>query len=695
MVRTEGAEKRSTARFLAFGVNGLSVALMIVVFSLHRRTDRRRGRHRRRLGRPRAEAAGGRLRRPGRAQPGRARPQVAGRAGARAARRRAGQVHSPARRPRPRRPDPGAAAQGRAPRRRRSATQTVRGADPLVRLGLSTAVRTRRATAARAHRNGETMTSLLEGAKKLVSRSTDIGVRIEGLEAAIAASRGRLPDDDLLDESQRDRRPGLQPAVALGRPHGRRDRRRDRLRQVLDVQRADRPGAVRGRRPPPHDVVGHGLRVGRPRAPRTCSTGWASRRGTGSCATRCSTPAREDDHAARRGAARPARPRLDRGLPPPRGRPARPARRPDDLGAGPAEVRRRRGPRPLPRPARHAPRRDAGRAQPRRRRAAGPASTRCSPTYAGCSTPTARRASRSSPTSARTGEGIDALRDEIASRVAAKKLVRARLEADLRGAARRIGEATGSARRPSCRRSAWPPSRTRSPTRAGVPTVVDGRGVLDADARRPRHRLAGGLVVLQAAARPAQAAAPRPRLVRPGARRAGPDLGARRPPRCSGRGSTPPCAASPTTWPADLSRPWAHAVREASLSRARTTSTTGSTAALGDTDLGASPDPGLGRASCGCCSGCSLLAALAGAGLARGALRGALAHRRAARTPDVAGYPLPLLLLVGGVVLGILFALSLPGPGAGHRPPPRARGRPQAARRDRRGGRGAGRAAGP
>jgi hypothetical protein len=33
MVRTEGAEKRSTARFLAYGVNGLSVALMVVVFS--------------------------------------------------------------------------------------------------------------------------------------------------------------------------------------------------------------------------------------------------------------------------------------------------------------------------------------------------------------------------------------------------------------------------------------------------------------------------------------------------------------------------------------------------------------------------------------------------------------------------------------------------------------------------------------
>jgi hypothetical protein len=33
MVRNEGADRRSTARFLAFGVNGLSVALMVVVFA--------------------------------------------------------------------------------------------------------------------------------------------------------------------------------------------------------------------------------------------------------------------------------------------------------------------------------------------------------------------------------------------------------------------------------------------------------------------------------------------------------------------------------------------------------------------------------------------------------------------------------------------------------------------------------------
>ena len=69
MVRTEGADKRSTARFLAYGVNGLSVALMVVVFAHTAGTDRRRGGHRRRLGRAGPEAAGGGLRRPGRAQP--------------------------------------------------------------------------------------------------------------------------------------------------------------------------------------------------------------------------------------------------------------------------------------------------------------------------------------------------------------------------------------------------------------------------------------------------------------------------------------------------------------------------------------------------------------------------------------------------------------------------------------------------
>ncbi|MFL6023489.1 MAG: GTPase [Marmoricola sp.] len=42
------------------------------------------------------------------------------------------------------------------------------------------------------------MSSLLEGAKRLVTRGTDIGARVNGLESAVQAARGRL-DDALLD----------------------------------------------------------------------------------------------------------------------------------------------------------------------------------------------------------------------------------------------------------------------------------------------------------------------------------------------------------------------------------------------------------------------------------------------------------------------------------------------------------------
>ncbi len=46
------------------------------------------------------------------------------------------------------------------------------------------------------------MTSLLEGAKKLVTRGSDIGPRVEGLDSAIEAARGRL-DDTLVDDAAR------------------------------------------------------------------------------------------------------------------------------------------------------------------------------------------------------------------------------------------------------------------------------------------------------------------------------------------------------------------------------------------------------------------------------------------------------------------------------------------------------------
>ena len=45
------------------------------------------------------------------------------------------------------------------------------------------------------------MTTLLEGAKKLVSRSSDVGALVAGLETAVTNARGRL-DDELVDAAQ-------------------------------------------------------------------------------------------------------------------------------------------------------------------------------------------------------------------------------------------------------------------------------------------------------------------------------------------------------------------------------------------------------------------------------------------------------------------------------------------------------------
>jgi hypothetical protein len=142
----------------------------------------------------------------------------------------------------------------------------------------------------------------------------------------------------------------------------------------------------------------------------------------------------------------------------------------------------------------------------------------------------------------------------------------------------------------------------------------------------------------------------------------------------------------------DLSRSWSQAVREASLSR-HDDLNDGLDRALGATELGAARIPvwaGLVRVL----QWLLLLAALVGA-----AWLGAMFATRyltfeMPATPEVAGYPLPLLLLVGGVALGVLFALfcrllvratAPAGP----------RSRPAAAGRDRRGRRRARRHARP
>ena len=228
------------------------------------------------------------------------------------------------------------------------------------------------------------MTALLEGAKKLVARGSDLGARIEGLDAAADAARGRL-DDAVVDDVRAAADRAVRPDPAVRRPHRRGDRRRDRLRQVVHLQLADRARPVGRRRTPAHDVVGDRLRVGERGRERAARVARHPRPAPGHARLDARHPSRGPEPRGRR-PARPSRPRLDRALPPPRGGPAGPARRPAGVGPRPAEVRRCRDPRPLPRAVHHPPGRDPGRAQPDRHRARGATGTRWSPTYAACST---------------------------------------------------------------------------------------------------------------------------------------------------------------------------------------------------------------------------------------------------------------------------------------------------------------------
>ena len=385
MVRTEGADKRGTAKFLAYGVNGLSVALMIVVFAHTAGVTGAEAGIAGGVGRARPEAAGGGLRRPGRAHPRRARPRaISTRRVHRPARRRAAPLHRPRstalgdrrRGPRPaaRRRPPG---RGPAVRREPGRTRVPLG-PPAHRLDAHCT------TAA----EGD-MTALLEGAKKLVARGSDLGARIEGLDAA-ADARPRRLDDAVVDEAREvaDRASGRirlsadHTVVAIAGATGSGKSSTFNWLTGLDLS------AVGVRRP--DHVVGTACVWGSEGADRAARVARHPAAAPGHPRLDA-RHRREDQSLDGRRPARPARPRLDRGRPPPRGGPAGPARRPAGVGARPAEVRRRGDPRPLPRAVHHPPGRDAGRAQPHRHRARGRTATRWSPTYAACSTRRAQR----------------------------------------------------------------------------------------------------------------------------------------------------------------------------------------------------------------------------------------------------------------------------------------------------------------
>ena len=256
--------------------------------------------------------------------------------------------------------------------------------------------------------------------------------------------------------------------------------------------------------------------------------------------------------------------------------------------------------------------------------------------------------------SARDDIGIDALKDEMARRVASKKATRTRLEADVRAAAERLADQTGTGRPSSPPRNRTSELEEAFADAAGVPTVVDA---VRSSTRLRANRATGWPVTAWIS-----------RLKPDPLKRLHLDLGR------EGRSLT---RAARTSVPhatgvqqarvdaavrglADdvgsaLAPPWRDAVRRASASRLdevhdqldRT---------LAETDLGAAKLPWWAGAV-RVLQWVLILAALGGAGWL-GALA-VMAYLRMPEpvTPTVYDFPVPTVLLLGGVLLGLLLAL--------------------------------------
>ncbi|WP_134764968.1 GTPase [Nocardioides sp. 1609] len=252
--------------------------------------------------------------------------------------------------------------------------------------------------------------------------------------------------------------------------------------------------------------------------------------------------------------------------------------------------------------------------------------------------------------SARHDIGIDELRAEIASRVAAKKLTVGRIEADLRAAAEAMDVATGSAAPRELPAARVAELDAAIADAAGVPVVVD------AVERSTRHR--AGRATTWPVLAPFSRLGPDPLA------KLGLDLGDSAA-ELSGTARATPRAAAVQRARLDaevraladdasdgLGAPWVAAVHRASTARLPE---------LGDRldrDLGAA-DLGVGRlpgwvAAVRVLQWLLLLAAVAGA-VWTGVL--AVGGTLTDEADLVAGVPLPVLLLVGGLVLGVLLAV--------------------------------------
>ncbi len=257
-------------------------------------------------------------------------------------------------------------------------------------------------------------------------------------------------------------------------------------------------------------------------------------------------------------------------------------------------------------------------------------------------------------TSARHGDGIPELRRAIAKRVAAKKATRARLMADVGAAASRLQAASGDARPGDVARERKAELVSAFADAAGVPTVV--RAVEDSTRRRAA-RATGWPVTAWLR-----------RLKPDPLRRLHLDLGASGK-ELTGRARTSVPEATPVQRArvdtavrsvaddasASLAPPWQTAVRRASLSRLEDLGDALDRAVTG-TDLGVARTP-LWWRLVQVLQWVIVATALVGAAwLGVLAVMGYLQLPEPS-TPSYAGVPVPTAMLVGGVALGILLGL--------------------------------------
>jgi GTP-binding protein EngB required for normal cell division len=256
--------------------------------------------------------------------------------------------------------------------------------------------------------------------------------------------------------------------------------------------------------------------------------------------------------------------------------------------------------------------------------------------------------------SAKHGHGIPELRTEIARRVEAKKATRVRLEADVRAAAVRLEAASGTAKARPLEKQRVAALEDALADAAGVPTVVDA---VEKSTRLRANRATGWPVTSWFS-----------RLRPDPLKRLHLDLGEAGK-QLTGRSRTSvPEATQVQRARVDtevraladdvstgLGRPWAEAIRSASVSRLPDLGDR-LDRALGETDLGAARMPvwaGLVRVL----QWLLIVTALGGAAWLAVLAVTAYLQMPEPTTPAVAGIPVPTVMLLGGIGLGVLLAL--------------------------------------